>query len=61
MSNKEAVIEALRELPDELSFDEIVEHLAAVAATRRGEQDAEAGRVIPHDEVKKRIASWTTK
>jgi predicted transcriptional regulator len=61
MSNKEAVIEALRELPDEASFEEIMEHIATLAAIRRGEQDADSGRVISHDEVKKRIASWITK
>jgi predicted transcriptional regulator len=61
MSNKEAAIEALRELPEEASFEDIIEHLATLAAIRRGEQDADAGRVIPHDEVKKRIASWISK
>ncbi len=61
MSNKEAVIEALREVPDEASFEEIVEHLTTLAAIRRGEQDADAGRMITHDELKKWIASWITK
>jgi predicted transcriptional regulator len=61
MSNKEAVIEALRDLPEEVSFEAIIEHLTTLAAIRRGEEDADAGRVIPHDEVQKRIASWITK
>jgi predicted transcriptional regulator len=61
MSNKEAVIEALRDLPEEASFEAIIEHLLTLAAIRRGEEDADAGRVVPHDEIKKRIASWITK
>jgi predicted transcriptional regulator len=58
MSNKEAVIEVVRELPDEASFEEIIEQITILAAIRRGEEAADAGRVIPHEEVKKRMARW---
>jgi len=61
MSNKEAVIEAVRELPDEVSFEEIIEQIGILAAIRRGEEAADAGRLIPHEEVKKRLASWISK
>lgn len=52
MSNKEAAIEAVRELPDEATFEDILEHIAILAAIRRGEEAADAGRVISHEEVK---------
>ncbi len=61
MSNKEAASEAIRGLPDEASLEDILEHIATLAAVRRGEAGADAGRVIPHEEVKKRIATWMTK
>lgn len=61
MSNKDAVIEAVRDLPEEVSFEEILEQIAILAAIHRGEQAADAGQVIPHEEVKKRISSWTSK
>jgi predicted transcriptional regulator len=61
MSNKEIVIEAIRKLPEELSLEEIAEEVAVLAAIRRGEDDADAGRTIPHDEVKKRFQTWITK
>ena len=61
MSNKQAVIEAMRDLPEEASLEEIIEHLTTLAAIRRGEEDADAGRLIPHEEVQERIASWITK
>jgi predicted transcriptional regulator len=61
MSNKEAVLEVVRQLPDESSIGEIIEHLTVLAALRRAEEAADAGRVVPHEEVKKRIASWITK
>ena len=61
MSNKEAVLEVVRQLPDESSIEEIIEHLTVLAALRRAEEAADAGRVVPHEEVKKRIASRITK
>ena len=60
-SNKEAVIETVRELPDDVSLEDILEQIAIFEAIRRGEEAADAGRVVPHEEVKKRVASWITK
>lgn len=61
MSDKETVIEVVRELPEQATFSEILEHLAIVAAIRRGEQAAAAGKLISHEEVKKRVAAWLSK
>lgn len=58
MSNKELVIEALRKLPEDTTLEEISEEIAILAAIRRGEEAADAGKVIPHAEVKKRFTSW---
>jgi predicted transcriptional regulator len=60
MSAKEIVLESVRQMSDGLTMDEIVEELAILAGIRRGEQAAEEGRVISHDEMKKRVASWNT-
>ena len=61
MSNKELVIEVIRELQEEATIDDIAEHVALLAAIRRGENAADAGRVVSHDEVKRQAASWFTK
>ena len=55
MSSKDTVIEAVKGLPEETSFDDIVEHLATLAAIRRGEQAADAGQVISHEDLKKEV------
>jgi predicted transcriptional regulator len=60
-SNKDVVIEAVRKLPEGVSLQEICEEIAILAAIRRGEEAAGEGRVVPHDEVKKRLASWISK
>lgn len=36
MSIKEAVLEAVRQLPDEACFEDILEHIEIMAAIRRG-------------------------
>ena len=61
MTNKQLVIEAVRELPDEASLDEIAERIAILAAIRKGEQDADAGRTIPHEEVMRQMKTWISK
>ena len=61
MSAKELVLESVRNMPDDKTMDEIVEELAILAGIQRGEQAANEGRVISHDEMKKRVASWNTK
>jgi predicted transcriptional regulator len=61
MSDKEVVIEAIRQLPEQASFEEIAEEVAILAGIQKGEEDADAGRTIPHDEVKKRLQTWLSK
>ena len=58
MTNKELVIEAVRKLPEDATLDEISEEIALLAAIRRSEEAADAGRLVSHDEVKQRFASW---
>jgi len=55
MSDKELVIEAVRQLPEHASIKEIAEEIAILAAIKKGEHDADAGRVVSHDEMKKRL------
>jgi predicted transcriptional regulator len=61
MSNKEMVIDAVRELPEEATLEDILEQIRILAALQQSVQAADAGQVIPHEEVKKRVASWNSK
>jgi predicted transcriptional regulator len=58
MSNKQLVIEAVREMPDEATLEEIVDELALLAAIRQGRQDIRAGRFLSHEEMKKQATAW---
>lgn len=51
MQAKQAVRDLLDRLPDDCSLDDVLYHLYVVQAIQKGVADADAGRVIPHDEV----------
>jgi predicted transcriptional regulator len=55
MNGKQEVIELLSQLPEDVALHEISEEIAILAAIRRGQQAAAAGRVVPHEEVKKKL------
>jgi predicted transcriptional regulator len=61
MSDKQAVLDAVRRLPESSTLEQISEEIAILAAIRRGEEAAEAGHVISHDEAKRRSAGWVTR
>jgi len=60
MSDKQRVMEAIQRMPESATLEEIREAIAILAAIRRGEIAADAGKVIPHEEVKRRSAAWTS-
>ena len=60
MSDKQIVIDAVRKLPEDAKLDDIVANLELLAKIREGHADADAGRVIPHEQVKREFRSWIT-
>lgn len=55
---KDQMMQAIRELPDDSSYEQILRELAFVRMVQRGLADAEAGRTISHEEMGRRIDSW---
>jgi predicted transcriptional regulator len=60
-ADKQIAFNALQRMPESATLDEISEELAILAALRRGEIAAHAGRTLTHAEVKQRSASWIGK
>ncbi|MEX0718984.1 MAG: hypothetical protein WD066_20485 [Planctomycetaceae bacterium] len=58
MSTKEAVMELIQRLPDDVTVDEIMEELYARRKIVEGLRQLDAGQGIPHEEVKARLARW---
>lgn len=55
---KEEVRKMLDQIPDEASFEEIQYHIYVREKIARGLADVAAGRVIPMDEMERRMAKW---
>jgi predicted transcriptional regulator len=60
MTKKESVLDAISELPDEASLDEIAERVDFLAAIQKGLDQLDRGEGIPHEEVKRQLATWLT-
>ena len=58
MSNKELVLEAIQELPDDASIDQIADRIEFIAAIKKGIDDIDRGDTIPHEEIKRQLAAW---
>jgi predicted transcriptional regulator len=53
---KEKVLEAVQQLPADATVEDAMERLYFLAKIERGLADADAGRVVPHDEVRSRFS-----
>lgn len=52
---KQAAHQLIDELPDDVSWDEVAYRMEVRASIERGLADADAGRLIPQDEIEKRF------
>lgn len=58
MTEKEIVLETIRGLPDDCTLDDIAERIRFMAAIQKGLDELDSGEEIPHEEIKKQLASW---
>lgn len=61
MSDKQAVLEAVRQMPDDATLLQISAELATLEAIRRGLRAADEGRVKSHEDLKRLVVEWTTR
>jgi len=52
---RERILEALQDLPDDATVDDAIEKLVFLARVDAGLADLDAGKGIPHEEVKRRL------
>ena len=58
---KDQVRQILEGLPEDASLEDIQYHIFVRQKIEQGLADANAGRVVPHDEVQRRLAKWRAK
>ena len=55
-TEKQRAIDAIQSLPEQATIEDAIERLCFIAKIEEGLRQADAGQLIPHDEVKKRFA-----
>lgn len=60
MTDKQAVIDALGRLPENVTLKEIADELKIMASVRSGRNDIAAGRSKTHEETEQLFESWAT-
>jgi predicted transcriptional regulator len=61
MSDKQLVVELLKRLPADVKLRQIGKEIEFLAAIREGEEQADRGEVVPHEEVKQGFSTWISK
>ena len=61
MSDRELVLDAVQEMPEDASFGQILERLSLLAAVREGLEQSERGEGIPAEEVRDKVRAWASK
>ena len=56
-TTKERILEALRELPADATYEDAIERLVFLAKIEEGLAQLDAGQSIPHEEVKRRFGA----
>jgi hypothetical protein len=55
---KTLVSEAVREMPDEFSIDDLVEKLMLIQSFEEGRHQFQMGKVFTHQEVGQKLGKW---
>jgi len=57
-SPKQNSIRLIEQLPDESSYEDILERILFIQKVDSGLDDIREGRIVSHEEVKNRLAQW---
>ena len=57
-TEKESIIQMIKDLPDDVSLDDVMYHLYVRQKILRGLEDIKQGKTYSHDQVKKIAEKW---
>ena len=57
-SPKQATLQLVERLEDDVTFEDIIYELYVLEKIQRGMKDAEAGRVVSHEDAKQQLGQW---
>lgn len=56
-TEKQRAIDAINSLPDQATIEDAVERLCFIVKIEEGLRQSDAGQLVSHDDVKRRLAS----
>ena len=60
MTPKQKALQTLATLPEDATYEDVQQEVRILAALEEAERDIRERRVVSHDEVKQRLAGWTS-
>jgi predicted transcriptional regulator len=57
-TEKENIIKMIKDLPNDISMEDIIEAIYVRQKIEKGLKDSEEGRLFTHEEAKERLAKW---
>ena len=58
MSDKELALDSIQRLPADARLETIAKRLEFLAAIRKGVDQIDRDETVPHEEVKRQLATW---
>ena len=55
---KQQILDAVQNLPDEFSIDELMERLLIIDVIEKGMQEVKEGKVVSSQKARKRFEKW---
>jgi hypothetical protein len=61
MSAKEQALEVIKNLPDDVTFDDIEYHIYVQNKVEKAREAVARGEIVSHEEAVERLKKWRTK
>ncbi len=58
MITKTQIIDSLNNLPENLTIDQVIDHLVVVEKIQKGLEDSARGRVYEKEQAKEKLKKW---
>jgi predicted transcriptional regulator len=55
---KSQILSSIEKLPEELTVDQVIEHLIFMHKVDRGRADSASGKIYTKEEAKKKLEKW---
>ncbi len=57
-TNKEIILNAINELPDDISLEEIIERVNFISGVHQGLEQLDSGQGVSHERIKEEFSQW---